>query len=72
MSVNQVMRCSRCDKPHQVKIRNPNSTAQFAFNCRCGNKISGSYSNSNWEINNASLADRKADEPVFMHEPEAT
>jgi hypothetical protein len=72
MSANQVMRCSSCNRPHQVKILDPKSTRQFSFKCRCLAEIKGSYNAGSWDVSNATIADRDPEEPVFMHEPEAT
>jgi hypothetical protein len=70
MSANKIMRCNNCNRPHQVKIFDPKSTRQFNFKCRCLSTISGSFTKGTWEVENAALAERDPEEPVFLHEPE--
>ncbi len=71
MSITQVFRCDKCSVAHQMKIRNPDSSANFNFICRkCSDKISGSYSSGNWEFSNASISTKEEDEPAYLHEPE--
>ena len=71
MSITQVFRCNQCNVAHQLKIRNPDSSANFNFVCRkCGNKIAGTYSSKQFELTNASIDTKEENEPAYLHEPE--